>query len=78
MLNKTYSVQINEVYILQHFKDMFESGNFEDRMKVEKCAQNFQINYFFYKNMTSKNIKCLSYHGPATKLSELLLKSSAK
>lgn len=28
---------IDQVYVLQHFKDMFSSGNFEDRMKVEAC-----------------------------------------
>ncbi|EFA07652.2 GDP-fucose protein O-fucosyltransferase 2 [Tribolium castaneum] len=77
-INQTYGVKIDEVYVLQHFKDMFETGNFKDRMQIEQCAQKYQINYFFYKNVTSNNVKCLSYHGPATKLSQLLLKSSAK
>ncbi|RZC35369.1 GDP-fucose protein O-fucosyltransferase 2, partial [Asbolus verrucosus] len=77
-INRTYNIVIDEVYILQHFEDMFETGNFEDRMKLEKCTKNYQINYFFYKNITSHNVKCLSYHGPATKLSKLLEKSPAK
>jgi peptide-O-fucosyltransferase len=77
-MNRTSAVVIDEVYVLQHFKDMFETGNFKNKMQIEECAENYQINYFFYKNLTSHNVKCLSYHGPATKLSQLLQKSSAK
>ncbi|KAJ3648605.1 hypothetical protein Zmor_020398 [Zophobas morio] len=77
-IDRKYSVVIDEVYILQHFKDMFETGNFEDRMKIEECRAKSHLIYFFYNNITSKNVKCLSYHGPATKLSELLDKSPAK
>lgn len=69
---------IDEVYVLQHFSDMFETGNFEDRMAVEICQNPIHTSFFHYENVTSSNIKCLSFHGHATQLSELLEKSSSR
>ncbi|KAJ8963976.1 hypothetical protein NQ314_005235 [Rhamnusium bicolor] len=75
---KKYSkVIIEKVYTLQHFEDMFETGNFEDRLKIEECQDTHKLNFFFYENITAKNVHCLSYHGPATKLTELFLNTSA-
>ncbi|KAG5893239.1 hypothetical protein JTB14_013401 [Gonioctena quinquepunctata] len=75
---KYSKVIIDEVYTLQHFKDMFETGNFEERMTLEKCTRKEEPSFFFYKNITAKHSQCLSYHGPATKLTELFLSSPAK
>lgn len=69
---------IDEVYTLQHFDDMFETGNFEDRMKIEKCQKRNDVTFSFYDNVTSSNFHCLSYHGPATKLVDLFLNTSAR
>ncbi|KAJ8925279.1 hypothetical protein NQ315_009107 [Exocentrus adspersus] len=70
-------VLIDEVYTLQHFEDMFETGNFEDRMKIDECQRRSEVTFFFYDNITSHNFYCLSYHGPATKLTDLFLNTSA-
>ncbi|VEN54367.1 unnamed protein product [Callosobruchus maculatus] len=75
---KTYSrVTIDEVYTLQHFEDMFETGNFEDRMQIDKCRKKQNISFFFYNNITANNYHCLSYHGPVTKLVQLFLNTTA-
>ncbi|CAG9856545.1 unnamed protein product [Phyllotreta striolata] len=76
--NKYSKVEIEEVYTLQHFEDMFETGNFQDKMQLDNCNKDYHYSYFSYKNVTSKNTRCLSYHGPATKLSEIFSNSSAK
>ncbi|CAH0550446.1 unnamed protein product [Brassicogethes aeneus] len=72
-----YSVIIEETYILQHFEDMFESGNFEDRMEVEKCTKDYKPLFFHYSNITSNNVKCLSFHGSSTNLIKLFNESTA-
>lgn len=69
---------IDDVYVLQHFEDMFETGNFEERMEIDKCHNVHVANFFFYSNFTSNNIKCLSFHGHASQLVDILHNSSAK
>lgn len=72
-------IAIDDVYVLQHFEDMFDTGNFEERMQIEKCHNNkHDPSYFFYSNITSNNIKCLSFHGHASQLADILKTSSAK
>ncbi|CAH1991284.1 unnamed protein product [Acanthoscelides obtectus] len=74
--NKYSRVTIDEVYTLQHFEDMFETGNFEDRMELKnKCKED--LSFFLYSNITANKYYCLSYHGPATKLSQLFLNTTA-
>ncbi|XP_056633675.1 GDP-fucose protein O-fucosyltransferase 2 isoform X1 [Diorhabda sublineata] len=75
---KFSKITIDEVYNLQHFENMFETGDFRDRMEISPCRNKNDNNYFFYKNVSSANVKCLSYHGPATKLIELLRNTTAK
>lgn len=57
---------------------MFETGNFEERMKINECQKKYEHLFFFYENITSKSYYCLSYHGPVTKLKELFLKTAKK
>lgn len=71
-------VELDDVYILQHFKDMFENGNFEEKMSIENCDEPIQTNFFYYENITSSNIQCLSFHGFASQLTEILKKSTAR
>ncbi|GLV36279.1 O-fucosyltransferase 2 [Carabus blaptoides fortunei] len=68
---------IDEVFILQNFEDMFETGNFEDKMAVEECTENETVNFYKYDNLTSNNIRCLSFHGHASQLISLLEKSTS-
>lgn len=78
-LKPTYGdVIIDEVYILQHYQDMFTSGNFEDKMSIEDCNEQISTNFFHYDNITSHNIKCLSFHGFTSQLSSLVHKSEAQ
>ncbi|XP_076268681.1 O-fucosyltransferase 2 isoform X2 [Rhynchophorus ferrugineus] len=76
--NKYTKLLLDRVYILQHFEDMFETGNFEEKWKVEKCQKAPKSRYFYYSNITSNNVKCISFHGPATKLSEVFKKTNAR
>ncbi|KAL0275181.1 UNVERIFIED_CONTAM: hypothetical protein PYX00_003123 [Menopon gallinae] len=78
---------IDQVYVLQHFEDTFTSGNFEDRMKIEPCLAKIRYRragdayegYFWdFRNVTSKKVDCLSYHGPAVKLADVLKMSEAR
>ncbi|XP_018322951.1 GDP-fucose protein O-fucosyltransferase 2 isoform X2 [Agrilus planipennis] len=69
-------VNIDAVYILQHFEDMFKTNNFEDRMLIEPCQNVIQTSFFYYENITSTNIKCLSFHGKVSDLSKLLRDST--
>lgn len=71
-------IKIDEVYVLQHYSDMFETGNFEERMSVEPCQKEIQTNFYHYSNITSDNIKCLSFHGHSLNLIELLETSTAR
>nr|CAI5848334.1 unnamed protein product [Callosobruchus analis] len=75
--NKYSRVTVDEVYTLQHFEDMFETGNFEDKMQIERCKKKQHLSFFFYNNITTNNHHCLSYHGPATKLAHLFLNTTA-
>lgn len=76
--NKYSKVIIDEVYTLQHFEDMFETGNFDDRIEINECQKKYEHLFFFYDNITSKSYNCLSYHGPVSKLKELFLKIPKK
>lgn len=69
---------IDEVFILQNFEDMFKTGNFEDKMAVEECTENDFVNFYEYDNLTSNNIRCLSFHGHASQLISILEKSTSK
>lgn len=71
-------VLIDEVYVLQHFEDMFKTGNFEDRLAIEDCQTEIQTNFFYYNNITSKNMRCLSFHGHTSLLTKILESTEAR
>lgn len=78
-IERTYTkVKIDEVYVLQHFEDMFESGKFEEKLELQKCRTQKHPTYFYYGNLTSLNVNCLFFHGSALKLIDILEKSKAK
>lgn len=76
--SKYSKVIIDEVYTLQHFEDMFETGNFEEKMKITKCQQKNHHTFFFYNNITSNVDYCILYSGAVTKLKELFINTEAK
>lgn len=71
-------INIDEVYILQHFEDMFKSGKFEDKVEIQKCNKDFFTTFYHYDNITSNNVRCLSFHGHASQLSKILEQSNAR
>lgn len=71
-------VKIEEVYVLQHFPDMFETNKFEDKMSVGECNVRPDTKFFHYKNLTSDNIQCLSFHGFTSQLEIIIEESSAR
>lgn len=76
--NKYDKTKIDEVYVLEHFEDMFETGNFEDRFEETRCGDDINVKFYNYVNLTSDNIKCLSFHGYMSQLTKILNKSKAR
>lgn len=67
-------VNINEVYVLQQFEAMFESGIFIDKFEETACTRNEYDNYHFleYYNITERTITCLNFQGSASLLVKVL------
>lgn len=67
-------VDITEVYVLQQFETMFESGVFVDKFEETACTRNEYDNYHFleYYNITERTITCLSFQGSASLLVDVL------
>ncbi|KAF5280131.1 hypothetical protein FQA39_LY18133 [Lamprigera yunnana] len=72
------NLNIDNVYILQHYEDMFKTGQFEDKMEFQKCNKPIRTNFYHYNNITSSNIKCLSFHGHAKDLEYIFKQSAAQ
>lgn len=68
------TVEIGEVYVLQQFEEMFESGVFVDKFEETACLRSDNDNYHFleYYNITEKTITCLNFQGSASLLIEVL------
>lgn len=56
-------LEIDEVYKLQHFESMFETGLFVDKFEETACSRNEYDNYHYleYYNITEKTITCLNF-----------------
>jgi peptide-O-fucosyltransferase len=67
-------VNIDEVYRLQHFESMMESGVFTDKYEEIACPRNHHENnhYLEYFNITEKTITCLNFQGSSTLLIDVL------
>ena len=67
-------VTLSEVYRLQHFENMFESGVFVDKFEETACRKSEYDNfhYFDYHNITEHSITCLNFQGSATLLINVL------
>ncbi|XP_039280948.1 GDP-fucose protein O-fucosyltransferase 2-like [Nilaparvata lugens] len=81
--------KVDEVFILQHYKDLFESKDglidWKPRWKKTSCNQpdssrkfrkikddEYEVNLWGYKNITAKNVHCISFQGEASLIAELL------
>lgn len=79
---------IEEVYVLQHYKDMWDEGReWKDRWDVERCADSipytkvgkvFKGPFWTYDNVTAQKVACLSFQGHASLLKDLLKTNKAK
>ena len=56
-------LEIDEVFKLQHFEAMFESGMFIDKFEETACSRNEYANYHYleYYNISEKTITCLNF-----------------
>lgn len=73
-------IEISEVYVLQQFEAMFESGVFVDKFEETACSRTDLDNYHFleYYNITEKTITCLNFQGSASLLIEVLEEYKSK
>lgn len=67
-------LEINEVYKLQHFENMFENGVFVDKFEEAACTRHDYDNYHYmeYYNITENNINCISFQGSVMLLKDIL------
>lgn len=67
-------VELGEVYVLQQYEAMFESGIFIDKYEETSCSRNEYGNYHFFEffNITEKTITCLNFQGSASLLINVL------
>lgn len=67
-------MEIDEIYKLQHFEAMFDSGVFIDKYEETACPRNEYDSYHYleYYNITEKTITCLNFQGSASLLIKVL------
>ncbi|KAK3912786.1 GDP-fucose protein O-fucosyltransferase 2 [Frankliniella fusca] len=79
---------IDEVYILQHYKDVWEEGKeWQDRWNIEGCIESIPYSksgkaytgpFWTYKNLSAQKVECASFQGHAALLKGILRQSRAK
>ncbi|XP_067003331.1 GDP-fucose protein O-fucosyltransferase 2 [Anabrus simplex] len=87
-LSEHKSTEIDEVYVLQHYKDDWESGKWEEKYGIEPCNEKLPYSatpdgsytgrFWGYNNFTAKQVRCLSFHGHVSQLKGLLKKTKAR
>lgn len=70
------------VYVLQNDEEMFRTGKFEDKNEITECTNELQYrkvedrkyvgNYWGYRNVTCRMVKCLKFHGFVSSLKKNL------
>lgn len=74
---------LDYIIILQHYEDIWTDGFvWENKWSFEKCSkphnyievdENLFMGYVLgYSNITSSNVKCVSFQGPASMLTEII------
>lgn len=74
------SLVIDEVFILKHFEEMFETGNFQDKYEyTNDCKEKTELNDLWgYSNVTFGTVKCLKFQGTTSLLKNIIKDSKAK
>jgi peptide-O-fucosyltransferase len=73
---------LDVVYVLQHYKDMWESNQWVEKFEVQPCHEKHRYRllkdgqytgwFWGYANITAAEVHCLSFHGHASKLKGVL------
>lgn len=74
---------LDVIYILQNDEEMFKTGIFKDKNEIIKCNDKSlqfhkikskkYVGYFWgYNNITSKAVKCVTFHGMISNLKQNL------
>lgn len=76
--SKNKRTQLDVVYILQNDEEMFKTGIFEDKNEETDCSSKLvryrkskeeYSGYFWnYSNVTSRQMKCILFHGTMSNL----------
>lgn len=84
---ETGSSVVDIVYILQRYPDLFTSGDWSDKWTFTDCEEtrykllknnNYSGQFWGYKNVTAKEVRCVLFQGPADMLSEILETTDAR
>lgn len=72
-------VNIDNVFSLQNFPDMFENGKFIEKFQITNCTteklkHNPSTILLGYNNMTTNNFQCVNYQGSVMLLQQLFEK----
>ncbi|CAG2058096.1 unnamed protein product [Timema podura] len=75
----------DQVFVLQHFKDSFENGIWEEKFEIQNCPTQLPYRYsvirpcqtrdglfWGYSNMSAQRVQCLSFHGRVSQLETVL------
>ncbi|KAK0079508.1 hypothetical protein PV325_001172 [Microctonus aethiopoides] len=74
------NIILDRVYILQNDVRMFETGDFNDKNEISNCSETQIIKYtksgtnqftklfWGYQNISTKDVKCITYHGSMSNL----------
>nr|CAD7412995.1 unnamed protein product [Timema poppensis] len=78
----------DQVFVLQHFKDSFENGIWEEKFEIQNCptqlpnsqtrdgllcsSQTRDGLFWGYSNMSAERVQCLSFHGRVSQLETVL------
>ncbi|XP_063237692.1 GDP-fucose protein O-fucosyltransferase 2 isoform X3 [Bacillus rossius redtenbacheri] len=77
------STTIDEVFVLQHYKDAFKTGKWEEKYEIQPCvdepryreradggAGGFSGWFWGLPDVTARRVRCLSFHGHASQLQD--------
>nr|CAD7428933.1 unnamed protein product [Timema monikensis] len=68
----------DQVFVLQHFKDSFENGIWEEKFEIQNCPTQLPYSqtrdglFWGYSNMSAQRVQCLSFHGRVSQLETVL------
>ncbi|XP_023725442.1 GDP-fucose protein O-fucosyltransferase 2 [Cryptotermes secundus] len=82
------SLMLDVVYVLQHYKGMWESNQWVQKFEIEPCHEKHRYSrsengmykgwFWGYPNITATEVHCLSFHGHASHLKGVLQNLKAR